>query len=220
MALRTPRAWLLTCPRLSPVLPSIPSPAQAGSGLFPSLPPGASGSFWELLGTVPKGQPSDPALFVSQLVSPELLGPWDAPGPSQASSSTRACARLWWAQGLPLPRAANGAGDPRDQNTPSCPSLCASPAQAGAQGAGGFLSPLKGARAVVVPAATRQGFGFCPITVLWVSQLCAKGWEPGSGAREEEEDEGSSSPGEVLATGSLLAPLTPPPAQGAKQCKG
>lgn len=86
-----PGAWLLTSPQLTPVLPSVPSPAQAGSGLFPSFPTlsgrgGSSGSFWALWDR-PQGpghcSPVPPALFVSQLLSLELPGPWDAPGRGQ-----------------------------------------------------------------------------------------------------------------------------------------
>lgn len=230
MALRTPRAWPLTSPQLIPVLPSIPSPAQVGSGLFPSLPASLVGIVLQDLSGLPlhtRGQaprarwlePRAPSSVCFPAGIPGAAGPlgslWTGPGQHQGL-----CKAGVGTVG-PCPGLPRGLGTP-GTGTPLTLSLCASPAQSGAQGAGRSFIPLKGARTGVVPAA--MGFGVCPITLLWVaavpgqSQLCARGREPGSGAREEE-DEGSSSPGEVLATGPLLSPLTPPP-QRAKQCKG
>lgn len=219
MALRTPSSPPHTSFQCFPVFPvqhrwAVPlPPTLSGRG-------GASGSFW---GQSPRARSLDPSAPSSVCFPAGLPGaarplgcPWTWPGQHQhpglckaglgtVTTPAQGCQWGWRPQGLEQPL----------QGTRAVP-LCQPCTVRGTRS----VLPLKGTSTGLCQLPQPRGFGVCPITVLWVSavpgesQLRARGWEPGSGAREEE-DEGSSCPGEVLATGPLLAPLTPP-AQGAK----
>lgn len=128
MALRSPQSRASHLQQLIPLLPSISSPAQVGSGQFPSLPPSLAGVvLQDPSGDSPQGpgrwSPVPPALFVSQLVSLDLPGPWDAPGCGQHPGLCKAGVGTVTSPGLPTGLGTPGTGTPPLQGMRAVP-LC------------------------------------------------------------------------------------------------
>lgn len=221
MALRTPQS---TACHLPTAHPSIPSPAQAGSS-----PLWQGWCFRIFLGTLrdsPQGpghwSPVPPALFVSQLVSLELPGPWDAPGSGQASTRTGGCARLGWAQ-CPCPGLPTGLGAPGTRTPPRVP-LC-QPCTVRATRSREIFHPFNGGKDRRGASCHRPGaLGFAPSLLCGCLQCQGSlGSVPGGGSRAlvpgRRRMKAAAPLGKRLQQAPLLAPLAPP-AQGAKQCKG
>lgn len=218
------------------------SPPHSSAQCFPVFPVqhrwavGSSPPFhplWQgwcfriFVGTVPKGQVAEaqcPQLCLLSSWSPwscQALGmlldvarPAPAPGVVQGwgGHSDHPC------PGLPAGLGTPGTGTPL-QGMSTAP-LC-QPCTVRGTRSREIFHPFKGSKDRRGASCHRPGaLGFAPSLCCGWLQCQGRfgsmpgGGKPGSGAREEE-GEGSSSPGEALATGSLLAPLTPP-AQGAK----